>query len=80
MKMGIMELIMWTVFPEITSRLIVQITATIATIKGDMIRTNLRKKKSMSTKIMTMATGPVIAICLNICTPKVSSATGRPVM
>ena len=35
------------------------------------------KKNHMSRKITTIAIGALIAICLNISTPKVSSATGQ---
>ena len=44
-KIGIIELIMWTVYPVPMSNPMVQITETIATIMGETIKINLRKKK-----------------------------------
>ena len=79
-KIGIMELMICTVFPVITRRPMVMITQTTATIIGERIRTILRKKIHMRTKMTAMATGADKAICLNISTPKTSSATGKPVI
>ena len=79
-KIGIMELIIWTVFPVAIRRPIVKMTETLATIKGDIMRTIFLKKNNMRRKIIIMAKGAEMAICLNISTPKVSSATGRPVI
>ena len=56
------------------------ITETIATIMGEIISTSLRKKISISMNMTTIAAGAEIAICINISTPNVSSATGRPVI
>ncbi len=79
-KIGIIELMMCTVKPSPISRPIVAITVTIATIIGAMISVMLRKKYHISRKIMRPASGAEMAICTNISWPKVSSATGSPVM
>ena len=55
-------------------------TVAIARIIGESTSTSLRKNTSMRMKTTAMAMGAETAICLNISTPKVSSATGRPVM
>ena len=80
MKIGIMLLMMWIVLPVATSRAIVTTQLTTATIIGERIRTIFLKKSRSSRKMISMASGAETAICLNISTPKVSSAIGRPVM
>ena len=55
-------------------------TETIAIIIGDMTSTGFLKNSSIKTKITTIASGADTAIWMNISTPKVSSATGSPVM
>ena len=80
MKMGIMLLMMCTVLPVPISRPMVQMTETMAMIIGEMTSVSLRKNSSINTKMTAMAMGAETAICLNISTPKVSSATGSPVM
>jgi|GEM_PF-786599 len=80
MKIGIMLDMMWIGNPLITSRPIVSTTETRATTIGAMTTTSLRKNRSMSTRMTAMAAGAEMAIWMNISTPKVSSATGSPVM
>jgi len=80
MKIGIMELMMWTAFPVPINNPMVQMTATTATIIGLIISIKRLKKAYISPKMTSIAIGAEIAICTNICTPNVSSATGRPVM
>ncbi len=75
-----MELMIWTSKPRPINNPIVEITLTMATIIGAMIRLSLRKNKSNSKKIANPANGADVAICTSISTPKVSSATGRPVI
>ena len=45
-----------------------------------MSRLQLRKKNHISRKMISIDSGAEIAIWMNISTPKLSSATGRPVM
>ena len=80
MKTGIIELMMWTVLPVAMRIPMVQITETMATIMAERMREIFLKNTSMMMKMMSMAMGAEIAICLNISTPNVSSATGSPVM
>jgi hypothetical protein len=80
MNMGIILLIICTGKPDMMSAPMVIITETIAIIMGDIIRTSFLKKMSISMKITIMAEGAETAICMNISTPNVSSATGSPVM
>ena len=47
---------------------------------GAVTTRTLRKKKSMSRKMSRPASGAEMPICLNISLPKVSWATGSPVM
>ncbi len=68
------------VWPVATKSAMVTIQLTMAIIKGEIINASLRKKRSSNRKMMSIAVGAERAICLNISTPKVSSATGRPVM
>ncbi|MBA7658352.1 hypothetical protein ES703_66302 [subsurface metagenome] len=79
-KIGIIELIICTGYPSPIKSPIVEMTETIATINGEIISTSLRKKSSISINITNIAKGAEAAIWINISTPKVSSATGRPVM
>ncbi len=79
-KIGIMELMMWTVKPMPMSSPMVAMTVTMATIIGATISGMLRKKNHSSRKIIRPASGAEMPICTNISKPKVSSATGRPVM
>ena len=58
----------------------VQMILTIATIIGETMSETLLKKKSIRRNMMSPASGALTAICLNISMPKVSSATGSPVM
>ncbi len=76
MKIGIIELIMWMVFPVIMSAPIVRTTETIATIIGEMMSDTRLKKNHIKRKMRAMAMGAEIAIWTNICTPNVSLATG----
>ncbi|OQB35552.1 MAG: hypothetical protein BWY09_02263 [Candidatus Hydrogenedentes bacterium ADurb.Bin179] len=62
MKMGIMELMIWMVFPVTTSRPMLMITMTSASIMGAMINIGLRKKKIINRKITSMARGAEMAI------------------
>ena len=78
--MGIIEDMMCMVLSVAINNPIVYITATTAIIKGDMININDLKNRNIEQKIINMAKGADIAICLNISTPNVSSATGRPVI
>ncbi len=71
---------MCTVKPRPINNPIVAITVTIATIIGAMAKATLRKNPHMRRNTSSPATGAAIPICLNISTPKVSSATGIPVM
>ena len=80
MKIGIMLLMMWIVLPVATSSAIVTMQLTIATIIGERMSTIFLKNSSSRMKMISMAVGAEIAICLNISTPKVSSAIGRPVI
>ena len=57
-----------------------QITDTIAMIIGETTRDSLRKKNHIKKKMISIDSGAEIAIWINISTPKLSSATGRPVM
>ena len=47
---------------------------------GAIIKVMLRKKYHIKAKINKPAKGAEIAICMNISTPKVSSAMGSPVI
>ncbi len=80
MKIGIIELMMWIVLPVTIRSAMVTITETIATIIGETTSTSLRKNQSISRKMTSIASGAETAIWMNISTPNVSSATGRPVM
>ena len=78
-KIGIIELMMWTVKPSPTISPMVATMVTIARIIGAATSTRLRKKNHISRRTTSPASGAVTAICVNISTPNVSSATGRPV-
>ena len=52
----------------------------MATIIGDKTKANERKNHHINKRMTRAASGAEIAICLNISTPKVCSATGKPVM
>ena len=80
MKMGIIELMMWMVLPVMISRLIVDKAQTTATIMGEVMKISRLKNHHNNKKMTNIASGAEIAICLNISTPKVSSATGNPVI
>ncbi len=62
MKMGIMLLMMCTVLPVVTSRPIVKMTETIATIMGEMMSISFRKKSRSRPKMTSIAKGAEIAI------------------
>ena len=55
-------------------------TVAIATSMGAITSCALRKKYSISKKIIRPASGADMPICTNMSWPKVSSATGNPVM
>ena len=62
MKIGIIELMMWIVFPVITSSAIVLPAATMATIIGDRMSRRFRKNHHITRKMTSMASGAEIAI------------------
>ena len=62
MKIGIIELMMWMVFPVATSSAMVDSDVTMATIIGEITSTRLPKNHHISTKITSIASGAEIAI------------------
>ena len=68
-KIGIIELMMWTVLPVAMSRPMAPTTDTRATTIGANTRFRLRKKSHMRSRIRAIAAGAEIAICQNISTP-----------
>ena len=68
------------VFPVAIKAPMVRITETMATIIGETMSDTRLKKNHISRKISAIAMGAETAIWTNIWTPKVSFATGSPVM
>ena len=62
MNTGIIELMMWTVLPLITSSAMVPAAATTATIIAEVMSRTWRKNHHIARKITSIASGAEIAI------------------